>query len=87
VFSAEIDVVRYKRLYPRSLLTPFTDNVELTSADRRTYSGIATAQQFKGFESVTVDFDSNGHPPATTNPPPQNEADDQVPKPPPADAS
>ena len=30
VFSAEIDVVRYKRLYPRSLLTPFTDDVELT---------------------------------------------------------
>jgi len=86
VFSAEIDVVRYKRLYPRSLLTPFTDNVELTSADRRTYSEIAAAQQFKGFESVTVDFDSNGHP-ATTNPPRQNEADEQVPKPPPADAS
>ena len=56
VVSAEIDVVRHKHLYPRSLLTPFTDNVDLTSADRRTYSEIATAQQFKGFESVTVSF-------------------------------
>jgi membrane protein len=63
VFSAEIDVVRYKRLYPRSLLTPFTDNVELTGADRRTYTEIATAQQYKRFETVTVNFtdeDRNG---------------------------
>jgi YihY family inner membrane protein len=56
VFSAEIDVVRYKRLYPRSLLTPFTDNVELTGADRRTYTEIATAQRYKKFEKVTVSF-------------------------------
>jgi membrane protein len=56
VFSAEIDVVRYKRLYPRSLLTPFTDAVELTGADRRTYTEIAAAQQYKTFETVTVSF-------------------------------
>jgi membrane protein len=56
VFSAEIDVVRYKRLYPRSLLTPFIDDVELTGADRRTYTAIATAQQYKEFETVTVSF-------------------------------
>ena len=56
VFSAELDVVRYKRLYPRSLLTPFTDNVNLTLADRRTYTDIATAQQVKRFESVSVRF-------------------------------
>ena len=56
VLSAELDVVRYKRLYPRSLLTPFTDDVELTRADRRTYADIATAQQAKGFESVSVRF-------------------------------
>jgi membrane protein len=60
VMSAEIDVVRYKRLYPRSLLTPFTDDVELTWADRRTYTDIATAQQAKGFESVTVSFEDDG---------------------------
>ena len=62
VMSAEIDVVRYKRLYPRSLLTPFTDNVELTFADRRTYTEIATAQQVKGFESVTVSFADRAEP-------------------------
>ena len=60
VFSAEIDVVRYKRLYPRSLLTPFTDDVELTRADRRTYTEIATAQQYKKFETVSVSFDEDG---------------------------
>ena len=30
VISAEINVVRAKRLYPASLMTPFTDNVDLT---------------------------------------------------------
>lgn len=60
VFSAEIDVVRFKRLFPRSLMTPFTDNVDLTWADRRTYTEIATAQQVKGFESVTVSFANGG---------------------------
>jgi uncharacterized BrkB/YihY/UPF0761 family membrane protein len=59
VFSAELDVVRHKRLYPRSLLTPFTDNVHLTAADRRTYTDIATAQQVKRFESVSVRFDDH----------------------------
>ena len=62
VASAEIDVVRYRHLYPRALLTPFTDNVELTSADQRTYTDIAAAQQFKGFESVTVSFAPNVSP-------------------------
>jgi membrane protein len=61
VFSAEIDVVRYKRLYPRSLLTPFTDDVELTRADRRTYTEIAAAQQYKEFETVTVSFADERH--------------------------
>ena len=60
VLSAEIDVVRYKQLYPRSLLTPFTDNVDLTWADRRTYTELARAQQFKGFEKVSVTFDKEG---------------------------
>ena len=68
VFSAEIDVVRYKRLYPRSLLTPFTDDVELTGADRRTYTEIATAQQYKEFETVTVSFTEE--PQGVADPPP-----------------
>jgi membrane protein len=60
VVSAEINVVRAKHLYPRSLLTPFTDNVDLTSADRRVYTDAATAQKAKGFETVTVSFDDDG---------------------------
>lgn len=60
VFSAEINVVRVKQLYPRSLMTPFTDNVDLTDADRRIYTDVARAQSAKGFENVEVDFDHDG---------------------------
>lgn len=60
VLSAEINVVRAKRLYPRSLMTPFTDNVDLTRADRQAYTDAATAQQAKGFENVAVTFDHDG---------------------------
>lgn len=60
VVSAEINVVRAKRLYPRSLMTPFTDNVDLTPADQQAYTDAATAQQAKGFENVAVTFDHDG---------------------------
>ena len=60
VFSVEINVVRSKALYPRALLTPFTDNVDLTGADQRAYTDAATAQRHKGFESVDVTFDHAG---------------------------
>jgi membrane protein len=36
VLCAEINVVRVERLYPRVLLTPFTDNVDLTDGNRST---------------------------------------------------
>jgi membrane protein len=58
MLSAEINVVLEYRLWPRSLLTPFTDNVQLTGADRRAYRQYAEAQQFKGFETVTAEFES-----------------------------
>ena len=35
VLCVEINVVRVDKLYPRALLTPFTDAVELTAGDRR----------------------------------------------------
>ncbi|MDQ2757273.1 MAG: YihY/virulence factor BrkB family protein [Actinomycetota bacterium] len=54
--AAEVNVVLHLRLWPRSLLTPFTDDVELTAGDRRAYSLYATAQRFKGFETVHADF-------------------------------
>ena len=57
VLSAEINVVRVKGLYPRALLTPFTDNVKLTPADRHTYSARAKAERAKGFQQVDVSFD------------------------------
>ena len=35
VLATEVNVVLARRLWPRALLTPFTDNVRLTDADRR----------------------------------------------------
>lgn len=60
VIGSEINVVHTKRLYPRALLTPFTDNVDLTDADRRAYRDAVNSQQFKGFQSVTVDYEDDG---------------------------
>ncbi len=61
VLCVEINVVRVDRLHPRSLLTPFTDEVELTEGDRRVYTGQATAQRSKGFQEIDVAY----HPPDT----------------------
>ena len=57
VLAVEVNTVRALRLYPRALLTPFTDQVELTHADERTYRQQAEAQQAKGFERISVDFE------------------------------
>jgi len=57
VLSVEINVVRTDELYPRALLTPFTDNVELTGSDRRAYRAQAKAQRAKGFQQIDVRFD------------------------------
>lgn len=68
VFCAEIDVVRTRRLWPRALLTPFTDHVDLTRADRAAYTTYAQAQSHKGFETVEVSFT---HPERDADPEPQ----------------
>lgn len=60
MLSAEINVVLSRRLWPRALMTPFTDDVQLTEADRRVYTAHATAGTFKGFETVTADFGDHG---------------------------
>jgi len=60
VLCAEINVVGTRHLYPRALLTPFTDNVDLTSADKRAYSGYVTAQRSKEFQSVDVRYEKDG---------------------------
>jgi membrane protein len=57
VICVEINVVRVDRLYPRALLTPFTDDVDLTAGDKRSYTGLAKAQRSKGFQEVDVTFD------------------------------
>jgi YihY family inner membrane protein len=57
VLCVEINVVRVDKLYPRALLTPFTDAVDLTPGDRRSYTGKAKAERLKGFETVHVTFD------------------------------
>jgi uncharacterized BrkB/YihY/UPF0761 family membrane protein len=54
VLAMEVNVVWARRLWPRALLTPFTDNVELTDADRRAYAAYARMQRHKGFEKVSV---------------------------------
>jgi membrane protein len=57
VLCVEINVVHVDRLWPRALLTPFTDDVDLTPGDRRSYTGLAKAQRSKGWEQVHVTFD------------------------------
>jgi uncharacterized BrkB/YihY/UPF0761 family membrane protein len=56
VLAAEINVVRQRRLYPRALLTPFTDDVDLTPQDVRVYTGYARSERYKGFERVETSF-------------------------------
>ena len=57
ILGAELNSVLARRLWPRSLLTPFTDDVQLTSGDRKAYASYAQTEQHKGFETVDVDFD------------------------------
>jgi membrane protein len=58
VLCAEANAVRVDRLYPRSLLTPVTDAVDLTPADEDAYAQQARAQRSKGFEDISVSFDN-----------------------------
>ncbi|WP_236830912.1 YihY/virulence factor BrkB family protein [Blastococcus sp. KM273128] len=62
VLAAEINVVRHRRLYPRSLLTPFTDDVDLTRADVRAYTGYARSERYKGFQRVEATFRKDAAP-------------------------
>jgi len=57
VIGMEVNVVLARRLWPRSIRTPFTDNVSLTDADRRAYTGYAKSQRHKGFQSIETRFD------------------------------
>ena len=57
LITVEINVVRKDRLYPRALLTPFTDNVDLTPADVKAYRRQAAAQRLKGYQKIEVRFE------------------------------
>ena len=70
VFAVEISVVAERRLWPRALLTPFTDRVRLTAADERAYTGYAGSEHHKGFEVIDVGFD----PPPESTVKPRSEA-------------
>jgi YihY family inner membrane protein len=59
VLGAEVNAVRDGRLWPRSLLTPFTDDVRLTHGDRKAYASYAETERHKGFETVEVGFDQD----------------------------
>lgn len=77
MLGVELNVVLGRHLWPRALLTPFTDSVVLTDADRRAYSGYAQAQRHKGFQQVSVDFPgqhlADQEPPEVTPPGPRPE--------------
>lgn len=56
MISAEINVVRQRRLWPRSVLSPFTDRMEPTAADLVAYTAYAQAPRFKGWQHIRVEF-------------------------------
>lgn len=56
VLGLQVNVVGRRVLYPRALLTPFTDRVTLTEGDQRAYRQYARAQRHKGFQTIEVHF-------------------------------
>ena len=56
VLAMEINVVLARRLYPRALLTLFTDRVDLTPADKRAYTYYVRSQRHKVNEVIDVHF-------------------------------
>jgi membrane protein len=69
IMAAEVGAVRVMHLWPRSVLTPFTDRVNLSPADRRAYRSYAATEAFKGFQKVRVRFE----------PPPSKPRSDKTP--------
>ena len=68
VLGAEFNAVRAGQLWPSSLLTPFTDNAELTPADQRAYTSYVKTEQHKSFQNIDVSF---GRPPGPDPPEPE----------------
>jgi membrane protein len=57
MLSAEVNVVRHRHLWPRSLKAPFTDRMEPTRADLAAYDAYAHSPRFKGWQTIEVAFD------------------------------
>jgi membrane protein len=69
VICAEFNAVRAGQPWPRSLLAPFTDNVQLTPADQRACTSCAQTERHKSFQNIGVSFGSPPHPgPRSRNP-------------------
>jgi membrane protein len=69
VLCAEVNAVRAGQLWPRALLTPFTDNADLTPADQRAYASYAKTERHKSFQNIDVSFGTPPHPdPRNRNP-------------------
>ena len=62
VIGVEVSVVTREKLFPRALLTPFTDAVDLTEADRRAYASYAKTMRHKGFQKIDVSFQERHRP-------------------------
>jgi membrane protein len=63
VLSAELNVVIADRLWPRALLGPFIEDVDLTKGDRRSYASYATSQRYRESEEIDVRFRDREDPP------------------------
>jgi membrane protein len=77
VVGVQLNVVRVRHLYPRALLTPFTDKVNLTPADEIAYASYVEAQRHKAFQRIGVGFDENDVGPHEERPPPKEHQADQ----------
>src|ERR1700678_1965442 len=62
VMCAEFNAVRARGMWPRSLLTPFIDNVELTAGDQRAYTSYAKTEGHKSYPNIEVSFDEPAPP-------------------------
>jgi membrane protein len=69
LLCAEFNAVRAGRMWPRSLLMPFADNVRLTPGDKRAYISYATTKRHKNFEHIDVSF-AEAPPPGPAEPGP-----------------
>lgn len=78
VIGMEINVVLARRLYPRALMTLFTDKVDLTAADKRAYTYYVRSQRHKVNEVIDVHFVDH-HPDDVPPPPAHDELRQQPP--------